>query len=75
MPIDKQERFKTTVSMEAVYQQRLIAQDLADADESEYPDNTYEEGVLDTLNWLIGAGHAAPLDIDLYQDLLNKEND
>jgi hypothetical protein len=47
----------------------LIAQRLIDG-ESEYPDNTYEEGVLDTINWLIGCGYVAPLDVDTYgQDI------
>ncbi|MBL0576323.1 hypothetical protein JD491_01495 [Aeromonas caviae] len=31
---------------------------------SEYPDNSYEEGVLDTLRWLLGEG-TAPLDLAL----------
>jgi len=31
---------------------------------TEYPDNSYEEGVLDTLNWVLGLG-AAPLDPEL----------
>ena len=69
MSIDPNESFKTAVTMEDVYRQRLIAQRLTDG-ESEYPDNTYEEGVLDTINWLIGGGYVAPLDVDAYgQDI------
>ena len=69
MSIDPNESFKTAATMEEVYRQRLIAQRLTDG-ESEYPDNTYEEGVLDTINWLIGGGYVAPLDVDAYgQDI------
>lgn len=74
MPIDPHDPFQTAVSMEEVYRQRLIAQRLTD-DETEYPDNTYEEGVLDTLNWLIGCGYAAPLDVDAYGQDIDKESD
>lgn len=35
--------------------------------DTEYPDNSYEEGVLDTLRWLLGEG-AAPLDLALLAD-------
>ena len=69
MSIDPNESFKTAATMGEVYRQRLIAQRLTDG-ESEYPDNTYEEGVLDTINWLIGCGYVAPLDVDAYgQDI------
>ena len=66
---DWSEPLETHLSTEEIYRQRLIAQRLAEG-ETEYPDNTYEEGVLDTINWLIGCGYVAPLDVDAYgQDI------
>ena len=62
---DWSEPFETHLSTEEIYRQRLIAQRLAEC-ESEYPDNTYEEGVLDTINWIVSLGFAAPLDEEIY---------
>ena len=52
---DWSEPLETHLSTEEIYRQRLIAQRLADG-ETEYPDNTYEEGVLDTINWIVSLG-------------------
>ncbi len=62
---DWSEPLETHLSTEEIYRQRLIAQRLAEG-ETEYPDNTYEEGVLDTINWIVSLGHAAPLDEEIY---------
>lgn len=60
--------FHSGVGISDVIQQRNLAAKLADRDESEYPDNTYEEGVLDTLRWLMSAvPTSAPLD-SVYDD-------
>ena len=71
------ETFTTTISQEQVLAQLALAEALTEQNGTEYPDNSYEEGVLDALNWLLnnGQGAAAPLDIDLYQDLINKEQE
>ena len=51
-------------SYEEVLTQFNAAFTLTDRLGSEYPDNSYEEGVFDALCWLLGEG-AAPLDLEL----------
>lgn len=70
------ERFTTAVSRKEVMVQVLLAERLQELGDSEYPDNTYEEGVADTIRWLIQASAGAqPIDVDLYQDLIKEHDD
>lgn len=69
------ETVEIAVTKAQIIEQIVLAEVLTEQEDTQYPDNTYEEGVLDALNWILlgGNGAAAPLDIDLYQDLINKE--
>ena len=65
--------FHSGVGIDEVLQQRSLAERLTELADTEYPDNTYEEGVLDTLNWLLSSRpSSAPLDI-IYEK--NEETD
>lgn len=60
--------FHSGVGIDEVLQQRALAERLTELADTEYPDNTYEEGVLDTLNWLLSSRpSSAPLD-SVYDD-------
>lgn len=70
------ERFTTGVSRREVMVQAILAERLQELGDSEFPDNTYEEGVADTLRWLIQtSASAAPIDVDLYPDLIREHDD
>lgn len=66
--------FSAPVTKDDVVEQLTIALVLAEQDESDFPDNTYEEGVADALNWILrGTASRRPFNLDEYRDLFNSE--